>query len=363
MKRLMILLGSLCLALMLVVPLVVACAAPEPAPTPTPSPLPTVEKITWTWQRLYPWTDPMGPYGPYAMFLTRTYGFADWIEEATDGRLTIEFLEPSAVFPQEEALENVGSGIVDMATANAGYWSGAMPEMDIETGMPGTWENIGQFLDAEYVYGINELIQPLYEPYNVYWLTSPGFEVMNFMATFPMPDSDSIKGHKLRSFGPWLKYIGMLEGAPVSLPYGEVYMATKLGTIEGVFTGVQILEEHKYKELATHMVTNPNPCADCVLINKDSMDALPDDIREMILREYKYHFVYHAHEVLQQQEYTWRQAAKEMGITAWTWSDEDLTKVRGMCMEEIWPEFASKTPLCNQLVEIIKQQFRDLGKL
>jgi hypothetical protein len=93
------------------------------------------------------------------------------------------------------------------------------------------------------------------------------------------------------------------------------------------------------------------------------MDALPEDIKEMILREYKYHFAYHAHEVLQQQTYTYRQAAKEMGIKVWTWSADDLTKVRALCMEEIWPEFASKTPLCNDLVEIIKQQFRDMGKL
>jgi len=51
-KRILMLISSICLALMLVVPMMVACAgpaAPTPSPSPTPTPTPVVPEImTWS---------------------------------------------------------------------------------------------------------------------------------------------------------------------------------------------------------------------------------------------------------------------------------------------------------------------------
>jgi TRAP-type C4-dicarboxylate transport system substrate-binding protein len=140
-------------------------------------------------------------------------------------------------------------------------------------------------------------------------------------------------------------------------------MAMKLGTIEGVFTGMQVLEELKVKELISDLLNNMHPGTDSMLINQDSLDALPDDLRDIILETTRYVMVYTSEEILMHQQYTYRNAAKEYGIKVWTWSEEEVNRNREKLIAELWPEFASPTPLCNELVEIVKQQLRDLGKL
>ena len=52
-----------------------------------------------------------------------------------------------------------------------------------------------------------------------------------------------------------------------------------------------------------------------------------------------------------------------LGESANGWSDEDINWITGQCVEKIWPEFASKTPLCAELVEIMERQMKEHGRL
>ncbi|MBA7671380.1 hypothetical protein ES703_79537 [subsurface metagenome] len=67
--------------------------------------------------------------------------------------------------------------------------------------------------------------------------------------------------------------------------------------------------------------------------------------------------------LLEQQGYAIGKAVEEYDLKLWTWSEEDIAKLRKGCIEEIWPEFAAETPVCAQIVDIIKQQMIDHGRL
>lgn len=355
---------------------IAACAKPAPPPTPTPTPAPTPtptpapppaapETIKWTLQPTVAWVPPpLGPYEPYIYHNVLFYGLNDWLKEATDGRLEIEILAPGEVFPIYEALSAVGAGATDCSHTPPGYFGGEIPEMNILSGLPGAWTTTGEVVDALFnTYGMYDKTKGLFDQYNTIFIPIPIVEVMNFFCTFPMPSPDSIKGHKIRSWGPYHKYVTMLGGSSVSIPYTEVYMAIKLGTIEGTTTGAQALEDTKLKEVVTDCVGNVTSCCAGFLINKDSFEALPEDIQELLMRESIWYFTFAGLEHTQQHLYTVQHAAEEYGIEVWMWGEEDQTKIREQAVEEIWPEFAEKTPLCAELVEILKQQFRDLGKL
>jgi len=235
--------------------------------------------------------------------------------------------------------------------------------MNVAGGMPGTPSDPGQQFVLFYRYGVYDLCTPLYEPYNVLWFPFPGAEYMNIMGTFDMPDIASLKGHKIRTWGAWGKYIEVLGGSPLTLPYGDCYMAMKLGTIEGMWTGAQSLESIKMKEVVTDFIINTNPCSDCLLFNRDSVEALPEDIQNLIFNDLKYFQLCASTEFFQHQEWIVAHAATEMGIKLWTWPEEEMKEVRELSVDEIWPEYASKTPLCSEIVELIKKQMMDHGRL
>jgi len=205
--------------------------------------------------------------------------------------------------------------------------------------------SVGEFYDAWYNYGIYDKVAPLHEKLNIKFFPSLGMEYMNIMSTFPMPDIDSVKGHKVRIWGGWGKYVELMGATAIDLPYTECYMAIKL------------------KEVVTDFVTNPNGCINSLLINMDAWNELPDDIRATLEREQPYHFTVGGLMLLEQQGYAIGKAVEEYGLTLWTWSDEDIATLRQGSIDTIWPEFAAKTPLSAELVEIVKTQLKDHGKL
>jgi len=361
-KNLLKLVGAILLAGMVAIAFVPGCAAPEPAPAPAPAPA-EPEVIKWTQQLLEVKQPPFGPYKPYVLMDLTSYGLEDWLEESTNGRIQIELLEPESVFPPTEGPTAVGAGAVDLFKGCAMHWAGLIPEMNVVGGMPGGHASIDEQHVYWYDYGVYEKIAPLYADYNVKFYPITAMENMNVMATFPLPHPDSVKGHKLRGPGPWGKYLALMGASPVSMPFSEMYMAIKLGTIDGALTGVHAFETAKLKEVITDFVTNPNPCLDCVLINEDSFNALPEDIQRLIDQQLPNFLLAKAIESMEQQAYMVAHAAADYGVGLWTWTPEEIKELRKGCIEEIWPEFAEGTPLCAELIEIMKVQMKDHGRL
>jgi len=272
-------------------------------------------------------------------------------------------LEPESAFPGSEALTAVGSGVVDLAMCQPGWWAGTMPEMYVAGGLPMSWMSVGEFYDGWYNYGVLEKVLPLYDEYNLKFYPALGMEYMNIFSSFDMPNSASVKGRKIRSWGQWGEFLALMGASPVAIPMGDCYMALKLGTVEGAWMGSQSLITLKISEVATDFVMNPHGCINCLLINNDSFNKLPEELQQLIERETPYRFTVGGLELLQQQGYIIGQTAAETGLQLWTWSEEDMAELRRGSIEKIWPAFAEKSALSAELVGIIKQQLKDHGKL
>jgi TRAP-type C4-dicarboxylate transport system substrate-binding protein len=125
-----------------------------------------------------------------------------------------------------------------------------------------------------------------YAKRNLYWIPQEFDAIVGIGTTFPAPNPEALKGKKIRTTGLWGEYINVLAATPVSIPWGDVYMAAKLGTVDGWCGGVASLEELKLKEVAKGYVVSPNITLSpgAFLINKRSYDALPKDIQDIILK-------------------------------------------------------------------------------
>ena len=56
------------------------------------------------------------------------WGWSQWINDRTNGRLKVSVVPPNAIFPNHEAVENVGGGVVDACATAQGWIAGTIPE-------------------------------------------------------------------------------------------------------------------------------------------------------------------------------------------------------------------------------------------
>jgi predicted acyl esterase len=51
------------------------------------------------------------------------------------------------------------------------------------------------------------------------------------------------------------------------------------------------------------------------------------------------------------------------GVKFYTWAPDDVKRVTGLVVEKVWPKMAAKSPDCAKMVDIVKKQLRDYGRI
>lgn len=328
---------------------------------------PKTAPIHWKGQCAYASTvAPFGPFGHgYAGVYAHFHWWADWVKKASGGRLVIDLAEPGAIFPTPEADLSVSKGVVQLAIGMGSYFGGRMPETAVEGGGVFQWENNQQNYECITKYGLGQALQKVYAKRNLMWL--PGFAdaIIGVGTNFPAPNSAALKGKKIRTTGMWADYIRMLGGSPVNLPWGEMYMAMKLGTIDGYVAGPGVFEDLKMKEVTKGFVYPPriSLAPSGIIINMDAFKALPTDLQELLARDSAYVLYAGSSNLHNQQDWILRMAAKQYGVKIHAWSSEEIQRLTQQVVEEIYPRTAAKSKECAELVEIVKKQMRDYGRI
>jgi TRAP-type mannitol/chloroaromatic compound transport system substrate-binding protein len=323
--------------------------------------------IKWKGQETFPTKLPA--YGPFPAGQTGVHaiarGWTEWIKQATNGRLIIDWAEPGAIYPPFEADRAVGRGAVQIGVSFGAYYTGRIPEADVETGLVFAWPNAAAEYECMYNYGLYSELKKVYAERNINWFPSPTDAIVAIGTTFPAPTPESIKGKKFRAVGIWGDYIAMLGGSPVPLPWGEIYMGLKLGTIDGWVAGSATLEELKLKEVAKGIVYHPRitNAPVNILINMDAFKALPKDIQDLLENNLRY--VTQAMSTRWQQQCTWviADAKEKYGVVPYAWSAEDVNKVTQKAVDTLYPKVAAKSARCAKLVDIVKKQMKDYSRI
>jgi len=323
--------------------------------------------IRWKGQETFPTKlPPYGPFGPgQAGVHAITREWTEWLKKATGGRLIIEWAEPGAIFPPFEADRAVGSGVVQIAVSFGAYYTGRIPEADIETGLVFAWPNVAAEYDCLYNYGLYTELKKVYAERNINWFPMHTDAIVGIGTLFPAPNPEAIKGKKIRAVGIWGDFIAMLGGSPVPIPWGEIYMGLKLRTIDGWTGGSATLEELKLKEVAKGFVYYPRIANAPVniLINMNAFKALPKDIQDLMERDLKYITYASSHKWHQQCAWVIADAKEKYGLVPYAWSEEDVRKVTEMAVKTLYPKVAAKSSRCAHLVEIVKKQMKDYGRI
>jgi len=343
-KSLLKLVGAICLAALITIPLAVSCAAPAPAPAPVVG----EEKFTWTLQSAYPW-------GDYSMDCLPK--FAARVGELSGGRLKIDTLPGGSIVPVDETLTALGAGVFEVTTSSGGYWEGDIPVGSIEEGLPFLYRGFGTLeqLDAIMAYGLTDLYREVYAEWNAYYIGHFSYHAYPaIMSKIPIRSLGDWEGVKIRAYGPWMDFFGRLGANPTWMPGAELYMAMKLGTID-VATydcfgpiGFKLHEVMNYLILppfADHAISN-------MLVNMDAWNALPEDLKQIFYEAYQEYAVetYYGYD-----EY-WAaivQQASALGYEVLTLPDSDVEKMKLIAAEQ-WEDYAAKDDYSARAIRLAK---------
>ena len=255
--------------------------------------------------------------------------------------------------------------MIESVQITQGWFTGTLPEAYVACGMPMAWPDQTVAFDCYQYFGLKDIMDEAYDEWNVKFYPVADNEVSGIICNFPVPNPEAIKGRKLRIWGAVGKWVEMLGGSPIAMAYADVYMGLKLGTIEGSTTSGMALEDAKLKEVASDMLVSPRlwTAVDCILINQDAFNELPEDIQGIIDRDTKLYQAAAQYAAGLQQQYAVATAQKEYGLTTWSWSDEDAQRVRQQASEEVWTFYGDMSARNQQMVDIIIEHLKILGYL
>lgn len=308
--------------------------------------------IKWKMELTYPSNTKIGAFQ------------ASWgkgITKLSGGRLQIDVIEPGAVVPVKELFQAVSTGVIQAAGAFGGFYTGIMPEGDVEMGLIFAWQNNFEIHDAFYHRGLADELRKIYAEHNIYYVC-PCYSggIYGWALTKPVRKPEDFKGLKIRALGLGAEFVKHYGASATVMSAGDLYMALKLGTIDGAHYGPTCLEDLKLGEVCKYYLLEPNGgCIDAnILVNKDAWKALPEDLKEMIN--------YFSLGIILQNMYSewipWLKSSKKYGVEGIRWSRKDIADVEAYAMDVLWEKIANKSPRCRKLVEMVKEQAAFLGR-
>lgn len=214
--------------------------------------------------------------------------WAEDITKASGGRLQVEVYPAGAVVGAAEVLDAANTRTIDGYHTFSGYWIGKMPGAPFFSSIPMTFE---PFMHLVWVYeeGGLELWQRMYDEagYNIKVLPL-GIQHPEILAwsNRPLSKIDDWKGLKYRTVGWWADILRENDVAVTSLPAAELYPSLERGVLDATeFSSPYNDLTLGFYEVADYL-TGPGMHQPSVLfyvgINKDSWNALPDDLKALV---------------------------------------------------------------------------------
>lgn len=289
--------------------------------------------------------------------------FCNRVKVLTNGRLEITPYSAGTIVPTFECLDAVTNNVMQAMHQWPGYFSGKEPAFaaisDMIAGFSHPWQK-----DAWMYYkGGWEMLNEMYRPYNAYTVGWMFWGVESLISTKPIRKMEDFKGLKMRvPHGMTAMLMQKLGASVVVLPGGEVYSALDKGVIDASDWATPSMNQRMgFFEVAKYYIYpgfHSMPLGGFT-VNIKEWNKLPDDIKQ-ILKTACREWCWDSVERIAVDDIRANAEMKGKGVTAIAWSDEDLARVR-VVAQEVWDEFAKKSPMTKKVIDSQKAWLRELG--
>ncbi len=309
--------------------------------------------IKWTMQASYPLSTGVMMHG---------VEWAKHIEKLTNGRLKIQIFPPGAICDVQDLVTYLEKDVFDCAISYGGYYTGLIPETDFEIGLPMGHQTWDEYWDAYWNRGLGDVIREAYAEHNIRQYPCAADCYYHFNTNYPVTKLEDLKGKKIRALGVYGKYVQALGGSPVVISGSELYMAMKLGVIDGAILGTTALQDIKFHEVVDYY-TFPTAAQTTLsmLINQKSLDKLPEDLRIIVDNGTRFILEDTGNQYITRTKRSLNKSVTMGSVTKCYLPEAELIKAKKLVLP-IWDELSAKSPRMKKGVEILKQQMRDLGR-
>lgn len=153
-----------------------------------------------------------------------------------------------------------------------------------------------------------------------------------------------------------------MGGSAVSIPGGELYMAMKLGTIDGAIYDASGLMDVKFHEVVKYYTFPTLAQIACsFLINKDSLKRLPPDLQAMVEHGTRYILQDTSMQYITETKDSFIKA-KSIGSVEESWMESgEVAKARKL-VKPLWDELGRKSPRMKRGIDIMYERMRYYGR-
>ena len=212
--------------------------------------------------------------------------FARFVNEMSDGRLTVHVYGAGEIVPAFEVFDAVSQGVVDAGHGAAYYWKGKIPAAVVFTAVP--FGMNAQELNGWLHYGGGlELWREAYAPANVIPLAggNSGVQMAGWFNK-EINTVDDLKGLKMRIPGLAGEVFAAAGGTAVRIPGGELYTSLQTGVIDALeWVGPYNDLAFGFHEVAKYYYYpgwhEPGSMLE-MIVNRQSFEALPADLQAIV---------------------------------------------------------------------------------
>jgi TRAP-type mannitol/chloroaromatic compound transport system substrate-binding protein len=212
--------------------------------------------------------------------------FAKFVNEMSAGRLKVHVYGAGEIVPAFEVFDAVSQGVADAGHGAAYYWKGKIPASVFFTAVP--FGLTAQEMSGWLHYGGGlELWREAYAPANIIPFAggNTGVQMAGWFNR-EINSVEDLRGLKMRIPGLAGEVFAAAGGTAVRIPGGELYTSLQTGVIDALeWVGPYNDLAFGFHEVAEYYYYpgwhEPGSMLE-LIINKDSYEALPEDLQAMV---------------------------------------------------------------------------------
>jgi tripartite ATP-independent transporter DctP family solute receptor len=274
------------------------------------------------------------------------------ISKATNGKDKVKVFGNSALGSENDTIDQVRIGALDMARANGAAFNEIVPESLIPS-LPFLFRDIDHF--RKVMYGPEgQKILDAFAAKGMIALTFYESGARSMYAKKPIKSPADMKGVKVRVQPSDLMVdeIKAMGGTPTPMPYAEVYTGLKTGLVDGAENNLPSYEEAKHFEVArVYSETQHSMTPEVLVFSKKVWDTLTPQEQQIIKKAAADSVPYY------QKLWTAREAEAQQTVTkggATIIAASQIDRAAFVkAMQPVWAKY-EKTPEMKQIVDEIQ---------
>ena len=286
------------------------------------------------------------------------------LETRTDGRFVLQLHEAGALFPAREIFSAVSRGVIEMGTISPAYIRDRVSVAGIASGLPFAFRNTWEAAYFHKNLGFEEMIRAEVAEHGVFYATDKVYPT-EMVVKSPIESLADFESLKIRSSGALQEFLTEAGAAATYLPGPELYPALATGVVDGAHWGaVQGAKSMGLYEVAKYHVHPALNIAgtDAFVISQDALDALPEDLRDILLNALEEQFWFRTNEYTYKEQIALAAAKAEQGVQVTRLPDE-VAQHLAVAATAAWEKEAEKSEMAAEALEKLKSFLADLGHI